>query len=193
MLKKTAWLAAFTAALLIGACASQKEPATKAVAGVEAALAAVQDEANKYVPDQVAGVNDTITKLKDSLAKGEYAKVLQAAPAATSAIDGLKNAIAAKKAELEATWTDYSSNLPMMVDAIKSRVDILSQSRRLPANISKESFDTAKAGLEMINSKWADASAAAGSGDFTAAIDGAKAVKAKGEEVMSLLGLSSAG
>ena len=56
---KTGWLIV-AAALLATACANQKEPAEKAVAQVESALAAVKDEAAKYAPEALQGVESTL-------------------------------------------------------------------------------------------------------------------------------------
>jgi len=52
-----------------------------------------------------------------------------------SAISGLKDTVAAKKTEMEAAsqeWTTLAADLPKMVEAIQSRVDMLSKSRKLP-------------------------------------------------------------
>ena len=84
-----------------------------------------------------------------------------------------------------------STDVPKMVDAIQSRVDILSKSHHLPANVTKDSLAAAKSGLDSIKATWADASAAATSGDYTGAMSKAKAVKDKAAEIMKSLGMGS--
>jgi hypothetical protein len=79
-----------------------------------------------------------------------------------------------------------------MIGAITSRVDILSKSKKLPANVSQQSFDSAKLGLDMMNATWAEATAAAASGNPVDAVAKARIVKEKGEEVLGLLGMSTA-
>ena len=54
--------------------------------------------------------------------------MLSEAPALTSKAQEIASAAAAKKAELTKSWEGLSSGMPRVVEAIKSRVDILSQS-----------------------------------------------------------------
>ena len=81
MKKQSVWLLATLAAVLVVGCANQKAPAEQAVAGAETALAAVRDDAQKYVPDQLQAVDAQLAALKDSLTKGDYKSVLTGAPA----------------------------------------------------------------------------------------------------------------
>lgn len=191
------WLSLATALLLVG-CANQKEPAMKLVADAESALAAVKDDAAKYAPADLQSVEASVATLKDQVAKGDYKAVLAGAPAVMSAIDSLKAAAAAKKSEAEAAmaaaateWSSLSADVPRMVEAIQSRVDILGKAKKLPKNVSQEAFDSAKSGLDSMKSLWAEATGAFTSGDAVNAVDKAKGVKAKGEEVLKLLGMSS--
>ena len=83
-----------------------------------------------------------------------------------------------------------SADVPKMVEAIQSRVDILSSSKKLPKNVSQEALESAKSGLEWMKSTWAEASAE--SADKPAeAVEKAKAVKAKGAEVLAALGMGT--
>ena len=146
-MKKTSsvWILALLAAFALVGCAMQKGPAEQAVKGADVALAAVRDQAQKYVPDQLQQVQSQLDALKDSLNKGDYKSVLAAAPALNTAISSLKDAAAAKQSEVEAavskakdSWASMSSDLPKMVDAISSRVDVLSKSHHLPKGVTKE-------------------------------------------------------
>jgi hypothetical protein len=198
MMKKASVLAACAALLLAAGCASQKEPATKAIADAEAALAGFRDDAAKYLPDDLQSVEGTIASLKDNLQKGDYKAILAAAPELTSKLNALKDAAASKKAEMEAAiekaksdWTGFAADLPNMVSAIQSRVDILSKSKKLPKNLDAASFDAAKSGLATMKSTWDEAMAAFGSGNALDAAAKAQQVKDKGNEVMQLLGMTS--
>ncbi len=198
MKKQFVWLLGAMMAVLLVACASQKGPAEQAIASAETALSAVADQAQKYVPDQLQAVQAQIASAKDSLAKGDYKAVLAAAPGITAAIGSLKDAAAAKAADAEAAlskakdaWASVSTDTPKMVEAIQSRVDMLSKSRHLPANVTKDSLAAAKSGLDSIKATWADASAAATSGDYTGAMAKAQAVKDKAAEIMKSLGMGS--
>jgi hypothetical protein len=85
-----------------------------------------------------------------------------------------------------------SADVPKMVEAIQSRVDILSSSKKLPKNVSKEAFDGAKSGLDTMKAQWGQATAAFTEGKASEAVDMARAVKAKGQEVLAALGMTSA-
>ena len=186
------------AAIVVGGCSSQKEPAQKAIAAAETALSAVRDAAQKYVPDQLQAVDTQIAAAKDSLAKGDYAAVLAAAPKITAAIGDLKNAAAAKKAEVEAAlakakdaWGSMSADLPKMVDAIKARVDVITKTHRLPAGVTKEGLASAKSGLDSLKASLGEATSAATSGDFTTAVAKGEELKAKAAEIMKSIGMKA--
>jgi hypothetical protein len=80
-----------------------------------------------------------------------------------------------------------------MVDAIQSRVDILSKSHHLPKGVTKDTLDAAKSGLASMKSAWSDASSAASTGDFTTAASKGQAVKDQASQIMQSLGMSSSG
>jgi hypothetical protein len=198
MKKLSLWLLAAFAAALVAGCASQKAPAEQAIAGAETSLAAVRDAAQKYVPDQLQAVEDQLKGLKDNLAKGDYRAVLTGAPTVNSAISSLKEAAETKKAETEAAlvrakdaWGPASADVPKMVEALAKRVETLSKSHRLPKGVTKEGLASAKSGLDALKSQWGEATSAAASGDYTAAMNKAEAVRTKAAEMMKSLGMSS--
>jgi len=124
--------------------------------------------------------------------KEEEAKAAAAA-AATAAAQQQEQAAAQRaqeQAAATAEWQTYNADLPKMIGAIQSRIDILSKSKKLPANLSQQSFDSAKLGLDMMNATWAEATAAAASNPVDA-VAKAKIVKEKGEEVLGLLGMTA--
>ena len=69
------WLAVVASALMLVACAGQKEPATRAVADIEAAVASLRDDASKYAASELQQVEAGLASLKDSLAKGQNQKL----------------------------------------------------------------------------------------------------------------------
>ena len=198
MKKLSLWLLAAFAAALVMSCANQKAPAEQAIAGAETSLAAVRDTAQKYAPDQLQAVEDQLKGLKDSLAKGDYRGVLTGAPTVNSAITSLKEAAETKRAEAEAAlarakdaWGPASADVPKMVEALAKRVETLSKSHRLPKGVTKEGLASAKSGLEALKSQWGEATSAATSGDYTAAMNKAEAVRTKTAELMKSVGMSS--
>ena len=190
------WLTALTV-LALGGCSMDKGPAEKALGSAEVAFNAVHDQAMKYAPQQLGSVEEQLQTVKDSYAKGDYKAVLAAAPALATAIGALKDAAAAKQADLEAAlakakeeWGPASTAVPKMVDAIASRVEILSKSHHLPHGVSQDSLASAKSGLGAMKSAWGEATNAATSGDFTTAIAKAEAVKDQATKIMQSLGMS---
>lgn len=193
-MNRSFWLSALCAVALVAGCSSMKEPADKAVAAAETSLAAIKDDAAKYAPEALQPVESQMASLKESLTKKDYKAVMAAAPAVNTAISGLKDTVATKKAEMDAAvqeWGTLSTDLPKMVEAIQSRVDILSKSRKLPKNIDKAAFEAAKSGLESMKAGWAEASAALSAGNATDAVAKAKALKEQGMQIMQSLGMSS--
>jgi hypothetical protein len=192
---KPRWLIIAAVLLAVG-CASQKEPAEKALAQVESAVAALKEEAAKFAPEALKSVESTIAVAREKFAKGDYKAVLADAGALNSAVSELKETVEQKKAEAEVAlarateeWNSLSADVPKMVEAIQSRVDILGKSRKLPKNVSQEAFDAAKSGLETMKTSWSQATAAFASGDTVTAAAMANTVKQQGTEVLQLLGM----
>ena len=174
---------------MVAGCARDKEPAEAAIKAAEAAIGAAKAEAAKYVPDQVKGVEDALKAAKDAFEKKEYTQALNAAKDLPAKVKEIAAAAAAKKAELTKAWEEMAAGLPKMVEAIKSRVDMLSKSKKLPANLDKAKFEGAKAGLAEITQAWTDADNAFKGGNLSEAIAKGNAVKAKATEIMGALGM----
>ena len=192
------FLALAATTLIATGCAQQKSPATKALAATEASLAEVRDDAAKYAPEGLKGVEAQIARLKDSLDKKEYDNVLAGTPELDKAVASLKDAVAAGKkhaaaalAAAKTEWANLNTEVPQMVENIQTRVDELSK-KKVRFRVSKEELESAKSGLEWMKSEWAEATAASNSGKQIAAAEKARAVKAKGEEVQKTLGMKEA-
>ena len=176
-------------ALSLGACSQAKGPAEAALKSAEDALNAAKTEAVKYIPDQVKSAEDALKAAKDAFAKGDYPAATAAATDVAAKAKDLAAAAAAKKNELTKGWAEQSKLLPNMIGAIKSRVDILSKSKKLPANLDQAKFDGAKSGLADITKMWDDANAAFKEGSLADAAAKAKTVKEKAVEIMNTLGM----
>jgi hypothetical protein len=197
-MNKFKWLAASVAAIIVFGCTSQKEPAEQAVANIDAALGTVHDAAAKYAPDGLQAVEAQVATLKDNLSKGDYKKVLAAAPAVTTAVANLRQAAIDKQEEADTKlaqtkqqWRTVNADVPKMVAAIQSRIDALSKSRRLPKGVSKASFESAKAGLASLNSTWTEATGAVAHEDYAGAVAKGQAAKDKATEIMHELDMTS--
>ena len=120
------------AAAMLAACGSaDKGPAETALKAAEAAVNAAKTEVSKYMPDQAGALDGGLAAARDKFNKGDFKGALSDAQAVTAKANELVSAVAAKKAELSKAWQDISTGMPKVVEAIQSRVDILSQSRSL--------------------------------------------------------------
>jgi len=190
---RTLVLAAIVAgAAFVSGCANNEQPARQALASAEASLAEVRVDAAKYAPEELQQVESRLARVKDDLAKEEYTDVLGGATQLTKETAALKEVVVSKQTQAVAAtheWEALSEEVPKMVQAIESRVDSLSGTK-LPKDLDKESFESAKAALESMKSLWAEASAAFEAGNAILAADKARMVQAKGEEVIDQLGMS---
>lgn len=172
-----------------GLAACSKAPAETALKAADAALEGVRADASVYVPDQLQPVEDSLAAAKQSFEAGDYKQALAAAKDLPAKAQELAAAVTAKKDELTKSWESMSGGLPAMVEAIQSRVDILSKSRRLPAGLDKATFENAKASLDTAKQSWSEATAAFGGGNLMDAVSKATAVKEKAAEIMAALGM----
>jgi hypothetical protein len=173
------------------ACSTAKAPAAAAIKAAEESLTAVRPEAAKVIPDELKAVEDALAAAKDNFQKGEYQQALTGAQDVAAKVKDLASAAAAKKDELTKSWQDLSGGLPGMVDVISKRVEILSKSKKLPAGLDKEKFESAKATLATVTQTWSEASDAFKAGNLADAVGKAKLVKEKAVEIMHTLGMKA--
>ena len=179
---KTVGFLAVAAALLLGACANQMEPAQKAIAGVESAVNAAAPDAGKYVPDQLAAVQKKLGDLKTSFDNKDYAAVLTGAPGVLTDAQGLLGAAMLKKDEvvkaLGAQWPALAASLPGLVSSVTSHVAAMAKNKHLPAGVD---LAAAKSAVADAGSLWSKAQAAFAAGNIEEAVNTANDVKAKAE------------
>ena len=186
------------AAVLLAGCANQMEPAKKAIADIEAAVAAAGPDAAQYIPDQLEAVTSQIASLKAKFDQKDYKGVLAAAPALLTQAQGLaaaagaakEAAMAAALEALNAEWGTLSADLPAQLAAVASRVEILAKSKKLPAGLDAATFDAARTGMDEATALWNEATAAQASGNMEQAVAAARQVKDKLNAAMAGLGMT---
>ena len=178
-----------TATLLAACGSSDKGPAEAAIKAAEEAVNAAKADAMKFVPDQANSLDAALAAVKDKFTKGDYKAALSDAQSLASKAKDVASAASAKKAELTKSWEDMSAGLPRVVDAIKSRVDILSQAKKLSAGMTADKLAEAKSGLAEITQQWTAATEASKGGNLMDAIAKATAVKKKAAEVLTTLNM----
>ncbi len=95
-----------------------------------------------------------------------------------------------ESAEMTAKWTALDTGIPKMLESLQSRVDILSQSKKLPANISAEAFTQVKSALVSAKDEWNKAKETYKTGKVADAVKMGTAVKDKLVKAMETLGMT---
>jgi hypothetical protein len=170
------------AAVVMLACSHQKATAEKMIADIQSAVTAASPDAAKYVPDQLAEVQNKLGGLKASFDKQDYKSVVGEAPPVISEAQGLGSAAAAKKDLLvrgfNEQWSSLVNSLPGNSNSIQSRIDYLSkpENKKLAAGVD---LNEAKSGLSDAAAIWAKAQAAYAGGNVEEAVTIAKTAKTK--------------
>ena len=193
MLKQSWKYLAVVACVLAIACNSGKAPAEAALKLAEEAVNSARAEAESLVPDDFKSLSDDLAAAKEAYAKGDYKGALASAQSIQQKANDVTAKAKAKKDEMAAGWNAVAADVPKMVEAVKSRVDILSQSKKLPKGLDQAKFDTAKNDLAAATSAWAEASAAQAAGKWNDAIAKANEAKAKATAAMAGLGMQAGG
>ena len=193
-MRKEFWkyFAAVACALAI-ACNSGKAPAEAALKLAEEAVNSARTEAEALVPDDFKSLSDDLAAAKDAYAKGDYKGALASAQSIQQRANDVTAKAKAKKDEMMASWNAVAADVPKMVEAVKSRVDILSQSKKLPKGLDAATLSTAKDNLAAATSAWTDAAAAQAAGKWSDAMAKANEAKAKATAAMSALGMQAGG
>jgi hypothetical protein len=185
------YLALCSATILFVACANQMEPAKNALDNINASLAAVSADAQKYIPDQLASVQGKVAALTASYEKKDYAAVVTSAPAVLAEVNGLAGAVAAKKDEVLKTlgneWRSLAVSVPQSVTAVQTRIDALSKTKHVPKDID---LTAAKSGLADATSAWEKAQSEFKSGNAADAVTAAKDAQSKLESAAAALKLN---
>lgn len=180
--------------LLAGGC-SQKDPAQDAIAAAESALAAVYEDAQKYVPERYAEVKAELEAARAAFNEERYTDAIAAVKDVPAHAEELATvSLEAKQkrlAELNADWVRLSGSLPGMVAGIETRLGELGKMRRLPKGMDKRLLDEANAAFGSAKGAWDEASAAFMTGDLEAAVAKARDVEAMAQDLMARLGMQA--
>jgi hypothetical protein len=175
-------------AVILAACAGQKEPAEKLIGDIQMTVTAASAEAAKYIPDQLTTVQTQLSGLKTSFDKQDYAAVVSGAPAVLAAAQSLATAAAEKKDEalkaLNDKWMALAGSVPGYLTAIQNRIDFLAKKTNKKAAAGID-LDGAKSALSDAMSLWSKAQAAFASGNLDEAVKTAQDVKSKVEPLAS--------
>jgi capsule polysaccharide export protein KpsE/RkpR len=185
--------AALLAAMgLVTACASQQAAAERAVAAAESALTAIQDEAKRWMPGDLASVEAALVGVKEKLTARDFTGAAADAQALAARIATLAQAVETKQQAIaagEAAWQAYEKDLPAKVERLRARIAELQGSLKLPANLPQEAFAAAADRVEDMAAEWAETTSAWAAGNADDALARAKRIEDGGVEAARLLGL----
>ena len=177
------------AGLISMGCSKAKGQAEAALKAAEKVISEAKPEAEKIVPDQVKALEDTLNGAKEKFNKGDYAAALSDAQAIPGKVKEMLASLKAKKDELTKGWTNLEQGIPKMMEAIKSRIGILSQSKKMPANLTKEKFEEAKSGFDNAVKDWETAKESFKTGSLAEAVTKGTTIKEKIVQVLQILGM----
>ena len=183
-------LLAFISTLFLLACSGDNKPAEMAMKAAEEAVNTAKVEAGKYIPDEVKTLEESLASLKEKFAKKDFAAVVTEGQTLAAKAKEVMDSAKLKKEEMTASWTSMSQELPKMVDMMQSKVDLLSQAKKLPADLSTEKFAEAKTGLAALKEEWSKALQNFNAGNVADAVSSGKALKDKAIQIMGILGLA---
>jgi hypothetical protein len=171
------------------ACAREKGPAEEAIKQASQAVEQVRGEASRYAADQFSALEGSLKAAQDSFAKKDYPAALATASGLAAQAQDVAKAAADKKAELTRSWDDMSAGIPGMMGAIKSRLDILGEAKKLPAGLDKEKLAELTSTYDEAAKQFEEAKAAASAGDLYKAVEAGGAIREKGTQIATALGL----
>jgi multidrug resistance efflux pump len=165
------------------ALACGKGAADQAIAAASATLDKAKPELERYVPDDLKALSESLSKTRAAFDKGDYKGALASAQALLERIQAAAAAATKKKDELMASFNQLKESLPKMAEALKARLARLAKSTNLPAGLDQATVETAQANLESATQGWTEALSQFDKGDVVAAMARANDVKVRMEEM----------
>jgi hypothetical protein len=183
-----AWTIAVLCVLVV-ACSRDKGPAEEAIKQAVQAVEQVRGEASQFAAQQFQELEAKLRAVQDSFAKKEYSAALQAAQGVVSSATEVGQAAATAKADLTKAWEDMSAGMPQLMEAVKSRLDILAEAKKLPEGLDQNRLASLRTSYDEAVAQFEEAKNAAASGALAKAVELGSSVKTKAAEVATALGL----
>ncbi len=188
-------IAALAALVAVAAGCSQKDPAQEAITAAENALAAVYEDAQKYLPERYAEVKGDLEKARAAFNEERYADAIATVKDVPARAEALATDVVEAKqkklAELNADWVRLSGSLPGLMTGIGTRLAELGKMRRLPQGMDKQLLDEANAAYGSAQSAWDEAGMAFNAGDLEGAVGKARDVEAMAQDLVTRLGMQA--
>lgn len=184
---------AFAALLGLAACASQKEPAEQAMAGLEESLKTYGAEIRKQLPERHAEIEAKVAELRASMEQKSYGDVVDGAAAAA---DDIKRAVADSRVaraqnqvKMEAEWEELMESMPKMIAAIDRKIAV--QGSKPPQGMEKEAWKQLVDSYDAARDAWGATAAGMKRETFEATVLAGRDAKATIAGVMDSLELEA--
>jgi len=185
------WTSAVAATIvLVTAGCSARGAAESALTAADVAIASVQDEAAKVLPDSLAALTAAVSAARDQLAAGEFQAALDAAQAVPARVEDLKAAMPAAREELTVAWNTLSEAMARNLADVGTRLGQYT-GRRLPPGATAEQLAAAREVHASAPAAWDEAVAAWQSGDLVGALAKGSVLRARVSEAMTTVGMVS--
>lgn len=182
---------------VVAACASQKEPAQKALTDLQASLARFSEQAEKHMPEEYADVQQQLAALQSSFDGGDYKTVVTGAPKAAAAIRKLQaDAIIAKAdytKQMTEEWGAMAGSIPDQIAAVDKQIVRYTTRGGTPKGLDRDGFKQLVAGFDAAKESWAAAGEAGNAGNHEEAVIKGREVQQVIDSTRQALGMSSAG
>ena len=189
---RTLALAGLVLAALAAGC-SQKDSAQTAIDAGETALAAVHEEAQKYIPRQYAELKAELDTARTYLHEEKYLRAIDEVKDIPAKARVLSAAATAARETLAASiavdWTRLQAELPDKLTALDGRLTELGKAHRLPAGLSREALARIGSEAGVARRAWDEGSAAYQAGNLEGAVARALESATLAGELMVELGM----
>ncbi len=187
--------AAALLAIAVVACANYKDPAIEAVANIEEKLSGISTQAGKYIPEELASVQEQVAELKTGIEQKQFKEVVATAPGVLKAVNSLiVNSAIARAAftqQMQSDWATYATEMPDVIAAVDKQIMRYTSRGSLPKGVSRDAFKETVASFDAAKSSWAEAATAGNEGKLEEAVTRTNEVKQVVDTVMQTLGMAA--
>jgi len=185
--------AAFALAACIGlaGCASQKEPAEKALAAIEETLKTSGEEIRQYLPDRATEIEAKVAELRASMEQKSYGDVVTGAATVTEdlkrAIADSRVARAKNRAAMEREWNELIESMPKLIESIDKKIAV--QGSKPPKGMEKDAWKQLVESYDAARNAWSATAAGMKRETFEASVKAGRDAKVTISGIGDQLGL----
>jgi len=181
-------LAVLPFAWVVACTDAAKAPAEAAMAAAGSAVESLQGEAARFAPEAVKSVQASYTSAKELIARKDYKGALAAASDIPARAKAALAAGTARRDELMKASVELAASVQQAIADLKARVATLSGAKKLPAGVDKAALARANEGVAAVESGWKTLTGQVKGGDYPAAIEKGKELKAQAEDILKSIG-----